>query len=1059
MTDKIIIKVISKTYLAIVSFFSFIILFLIFLFLLLSNGLYLDNLHISNLHLKNAFVKFDKKLYFVVDEVKIEQQTKSKQNLTLQQLNNYLKIVPKVTPFIDTIAISHISAGDFVGRFNYSSNKKGSFSFSFKDDIHAKATLSIKNKDLCIKIEELNTTQYKTTINGIVIIDFENASQYAKLNILTNNDANLTLYTSSNAENLYYKVISHNKINHIKNILDLVPFNRDVKYWANDAIKAKNVKINTFNGKIDFNDIKSAYKNIHLNAVVYSLKYKYNPKLATIDSRKTELEFKNGILYIKPMQAYTYNTYLKKSWLKIDFTKEHERLDLYLMLDGIVNDDILYLLSVYKIKLPFKQNSGLIDTQLHLSVDLRTIDVNVNGDFSLKQANIDYIGLNLDLFNAHIHLDNSDIIIDKMQAKYQNILDTNISATYNAKKELGKINFQVNSIKYKNLVLDRTAQPLEAHYSLSTDKKLLQISKSKWKYNKQSIILNTFTMPYDIRDSVIKLPPVMISMESIAQAYVNGKINIKEHLLNLDLDLYKLQYGGLGLNQTDAHFKIKYDKTLFINAASNIYITMNGSKYKIKNLKLSVDEKSIKSKRISVDIGQYINTKVYVKHMFGSNKVSIGLNDFVLKNPKTKKVLYDNKKIRLQAFFSENNITIKSPELNAVFYSDANIWKLNLFSLDRISKNSDILKQLNFSNGEVSFYKNSKQSYTQFQASIIYPYALLMNKNTYIHNYNIKGKINKNRKIYLNINKKVKVKITDKVTIKPKNCGINIHEVLQLVKNIQKVNRLNTSSSTTSPKIYLNATNSYIYLSKNRYIISDKIYMQYINNIVTAQLNYKKGQAGFKLENSRFYLYGKDFNDKFMEQFFAFSKFKGGTLDFSLQGTFENYRGLFFMRNTTIVDYKLLNNVLAFVNTVPSLVTFSLPDYNRDGLYVQNGYLQFSSTNGLFNISDFYIQSKELKIIGKGIADITNDKINLTLNLKTDLASDVSKIPLVGYIIFDGKSLSTTLKVTGKLSNPDVQTQLAKDIVVAPLNIIKRTLTLPYKLIKKAVDDVNKTVY
>jgi len=95
--------------------------------------------------------------------------------------------------------------------------------------------------------------------------------------------------------------------------------------------------------------------------------------------------------------------------------------------------------------------------------------------------------------------------------------------------------------------------------------------------------------------------------------------------------------------------------------------------------------------------------------------------------------------------------------------------------------------------------------------------------------------------------------------------------------------------------------------------------------------------------------------------------------------------------------------------------------------------------------------------LGKGTANIKQNKINLLLNLKTDLASDVSKIPLVGYLIFDGKSLSTTLKVTGKLNNPKIQTQLAKDIVVAPLNIIKRTLTLPYRLIKKAVNDVNGT--
>ena len=1041
------------------SFFSFIILFFIFLFLILQNGLYLDNLHISNLYIKNTYIKFDNKLHIAVDDIKILQQSKSEQNFDLQTFNKSLKIISKITPFIGSISVDKITVDDFIAKFNYSDKEQGRLNFKFQNDLNATALLSIQNNNLIIKLKELTSKKYKTKITGTILIDSNSMYQYSKLNILINNDANLTLYTLSNESNLFYNIDSHNKIHNVKAILNLIPLNKSIKYWADDAITAKSLQIKELNGKINFNNTAEIYKEININAVANNLDYKYNKKLAPIETEKTLLEFRNGIFYIKPINAYTYKTYLKNSWLKIDFTKPHEYLDLYLMLDGIVNNDILHLLSIYKINLPFKQNSGLIDTNLHLGIDLRTIDTNVSGDFSLKKANIDYIGLNLDLVNAHIHLNNSDIIIDKMQAKYQNIIDTNITAQYNVKNELGNINFNVNKINYKGLKLDISSQNLTVLYHLSTEKKVLHISKSDWRYQNQNIQLDKFSMPYNITDKTIKIPPVLLSMNNIAKAYINGEIDIKKSLFNFDLDLFKLHYVGISLNQTDAHFRIKYNKKLFINAANDLYIALNGSEYKIKKLKLIIDNKSINVKRTSVDIGQYITTKVYAKHMFGSNKINIGLNDFILKSPKTQRVFYNNKKIRLQAFFNENNISIKSSQLNAEFYSDKDIWQLKLFSLDRIAKNSNILKQLSISSGEVDFYKKSENSYTQFKANIIYPYALLMNKNKPIHNYQVEGKINKNRKIYLRVNKDVQVKITDKININPRNCGINIHEVIKLIQSIQKLQNKTKSSSSAAPKIYLNANNSYIYLGKDRYVISDKIYMQYINNIVTAQLTYKKGQAGFKLANGKFYLYGKNFNDKFMEQFSAFSKFKGGSLDFSLQGTFEDYSGVFFMHKTTIVDYKLLNNVLAFVNTVPSLVTFSLPDYNKDGLYVKNGYLQFSAKNNIFNISDFYIQSKELKILGKGIADVTHDKIKLTLNLKTDLASDVSKIPLVGYIIFDGKSLSTTLKVTGKLSDPKVETQIAKDIVVAPLNIIKRTLTLPYKLIKKAVDDVNQTGY
>ncbi|WP_297485163.1 DUF3971 domain-containing protein, partial [Sulfurimonas sp.] len=711
------------------SLFSFIILFLVFLFFVLQNGLYLDNLHISNFYLKNSYIRLDDKLHIVIDDVKIRQQTASSKRLSFEEINNYLKLIPKIIPYIGTLTISKIEVDDFTANFDYSSKKKGLLHFHYKDIINCNAVLFTKNSNLAIHIQDLNSSKYKTSISGNIVINTTTLKQYTKLNILLNNDANLTLNAISNENHLRYTIKSHNDIQNIKALLNLIPFNKDVKYWANDAIEAKYVTIKKVNGEINFNDLSNAYKHIYLNAVVHSLKYRYNPMLAVIDSKQTELEFKNGVLYIKPRKAYTYNTYLKNSWLKIDFTKKHEFLDLYLHLDGRLNDDILHLLSVYKIILPLKQNSGVINTNLHLNVDLRTIQVNVDGDFSLKKANVDYIGLNLNLFNSHIHLHNSNVTIDKMQIKYQNILDTNLSAAYNVKTKLGDIRFKVNNIRYKGLKLDRSNSKLHILYHLSKNKKFLHLSKSQWKYKNQAITVNAFSMPYDIHDTTIALPPVMISTKDIAQAFVSGNVNIKNKHLNFDIDLFNLNYEGLKLEQTDVHLSAKYDTKFTLNAANDIYISINGSQYKIKKLQMIFDDKSVKLQPTSIEIGKYISTKIYAKHLFDSNQVDIRLNNFILKSPRTQRILYNNKKIKVQAFFSDKNITIKSSQLDATFFSDKEKWGLNLFSLDRIAKNSDILKQLNISSGVVSFYKKSNQTSTKFQANIIYPYSILMDKN------------------------------------------------------------------------------------------------------------------------------------------------------------------------------------------------------------------------------------------------------------------------------------------------------------------------------------------
>ncbi len=246
--------------------------------------------------------------------------------------------------------------------------------------------------------------------------------------------------------------------------------------------------------------------------------------------------------------------------------------------------------------------------------------------------------------------------------------------------------------------------------------------------------------------------------------------------------------------------------------------------------------------------------------------------------------------------------------------------------------------------------------------------------------------------------------------------------------------------------VSIEAKDSYLYISDKRRSISESMKFRYLNNILILNLKHYKGTARLILEKDKLYVHGEKFNDKFMEKLFVLSDFKGGTFEFDMSGTTKNYDGIFTINNTIVLDYKILNNILAFVNTVPSLLTFSIPGYHKKGLKVKTAYMKFKSKNNILNISDIYLDSKEIDIFGSGKANFIDDTVDLELNLKSDLGSKISKIPLVGYLLMDKDSISTTLSITGKLSDPDIKSLIAKDIVVVPLNILKRTITLPFKL-------------
>jgi hypothetical protein len=280
--------------------------------------------------------------------------------------------------------------------------------------------------------------------------------------------------------------------------------------------------------------------------------------------------------------------------------------------------------------------------------------------------------------------------------------------------------------------------------------------------------------------------------------------------------------------------------------------------------------------------------------------------------------------------------------------------------------------------------------------------------------------------------------------IRGNNTGINIPVLFKFLSAHTDKNGA-SSKSDTSPPIRIHATNSYLYLMKGRKIVADTLDANLYNDNFDATLHHMDGSAVLKIRNNLFSIDGVGFNDKFMGHLFALSDFSGGNFSFQAKGKTDSFDGLMRVENTILKDYKVLNNVLAFVNTIPSLATFSLPNYNSKGLPVNEGYAHFAYQKGIVSVDNFTLNSPEMKITGTGRADFNSNQLDGVLTLKTDLGSALGKVPMVGYILLgDDGSLATTLTLSGKLDDPKIDTAIAKEIVTAPFNILKRTLVYPF---------------
>ena len=1021
---------------------------LVAIFIILQNGLYIDNISIPDVKVKQLYIKWNEKVDISIKEISVhKKQSNNEAEINYKDIDNYLKSLSLASNWFESVVIDKIKFNDISASFKYEDGKKG-FIIASSPDFDFNGSIYYESNFLNMKINEFKDSKRKINLNGSLFFNPKDIELSSVFNLNINNDLDAKVFIHTNEQRLDYKLIGNKEIKDITHLIDLANLPKEARYWALDAIDMSYATIDSANGFIEFDKLSEAYKNIHVKATANKMNYTYNKKLDSIHTQKTLLEFKNGVLFIYPKEAYSYGMFLDKSWLKIDFSTPQEILTLHLLFDGEINSDMLKILSAYEIDLPFLQRKGKVATNLTLTVNLMTIDVDARGDFFSKEANFDYLGLNIDVFDAYIKLNNHDVEINNMKAKYKDIATAEVDVVFNAKVSEGTISFQAEYIGLNNGALLLDKNPIKIVYNISPNKDTIDIAKSRWKYDNFILNLDKVSVPFDLDRLLVKLPATYFEIDGVASGFVAGSIPIDTMKIDLRTDILKLNYKGVEFSQSDTPLNISYDDTLIISSISNILFNIDGSEFDLNDAVLDIGAHSINLKHANLlSTDGFISTEINAFYNTKNGTGILGLKDLNIQDNDS--LFYSKDKLIFSFETLKESINIDSKELDSKFVITDDGWNVELNSLVKISNDSKFLKEFKITQGKVKLHKKDSEKSISLKADILYPHKLLVSDNKPIQNFKIKGEIS-SKKSSININEKINIKIGHNIAVNIKDSGINMPEVLNLLRDI------NTSSNKKSAKsIILDASNSYLYVGHNRKVISDRMSLQHQHGITTAQLEHKDGHAGFKLEKKNIHLYGENFNDEFMENLFSLAEFKGGKLNFSMNGTIENYDGLFYIKNTTITDYKMINNILAFINTVPSLATFSLPGYSKSGLKVDSAYMNFNAKNSVFSISDFFLDSKEIDILGGGVADLNRDKINLMLNLKTDLGSSVSKIPLVGYILLgDDNTISTTMKITGKLSNPDVKSLIAKDIAVAPINIVKRALLLPYDLIK-SIGDIN----
>ncbi|NDJ26446.1 hypothetical protein DMB95_00530 [Campylobacter sp. MIT 12-8780] len=271
----------------------------------------------------------------------------------------------------------------------------------------------------------------------------------------------------------------------------------------------------------------------------------------------------------------------------------------------------------------------------------------------------------------------------------------------------------------------------------------------------------------------------------------------------------------------------------------------------------------------------------------------------------------------------------------------------------------------------------------------------------------------------------------------------NLHYIL---KDTQKINDVNFSS-----KLELEALNSGIILqsanNSGKKLSFDELHFDMDKQKMS--LKAKRNEAIYELNKDEKQLVGKinKVNDKTLNEFFGSNIVEKGNFELHIKGSgFERFNGEIIMNDTYFKELKFHNQLISFIDTIPSLLLFKSPTFNEKGLSIQKGAVLFEKQKNKITIQALTLDGDSVDILGVGDINLDDKKLDLELELQTlKSATDIiSKVPIINQIIL-GKDrvISTQILVEGDLDNPKFKTQIIKETLKLPFNLLKNIIDIP----------------
>ncbi len=886
----------------------------------------------------------------------------------------------------------------------------------------------------------------------------------------------------------------------IKNIIQTVP--TVLKYFEKIDIESLIVDGNTFNILFD-ND----YIYLDNNYINIASKYKVAGSSIELDLYSIYLKKENAMLrgklklnYFKEVLNFfgTYNYKEAQGDLNLQITKEY--IDFFVTSGKLKN--LKFLKSLFRLPIVGEQwmyenvTGEMKLNYLYGKLKTDTFEPilgEIKGDALITNASITFNKKVAPVKTKKLHIvfEKGILNFHMLKPKYKNIdIDGSFVKIPNLSNRKGRV---LIDIKANHLLDDDVLEILRA-YEINIPVKQVDGSinaslqldvpyngdikvKGVFDIKDANLLLNSFPLYTKSAKVILNNYNVLIKSNSVKhKKMIDTRLN-----LNIDVKTQRAK-GEVFVNS----FIVKKSNNEIINIKDfNSSLLVDFKKNTIIDLK-ELDTKIFLEKDFTkIKISNFDSLYKYSKLLQSMN---IKKGNITLKIKDENEIYIDTKVQNLNIPIKKDNKNITSLHLKGFLKND----KIELSSLnnDFQIKSFNNKLSLKLKNLDINYKKDKKEEKSEKEKNNLFNNIRLelinsninIEKNSFYSKYaeillnkkqiNIDGIFykkdlpfykNKKRILEYDIKAVYKDEIF-KLETKDKSIKFTLDEdnANLYMQNIDLAYDTNAKNENTL-SLKLNAKNSNIIINDKYKLLASSYSLNSNKNTTSFNLVHKNSKIKFfKDKENKITINASKINDEMINTFFDKNIVSGGNISINANSVNNILRGKIVFSKNRINNLAILNNLITLVNTSPALINplLALPavygmvkngGFNLNGYAINEGYIDF-----IYNIKKQFLNMHKIVTIGNSVdftgnttIDFTNDLIDSSMNLifMKDYSKIVSYIPLVNYVFLGkDKVVSTKIKITGKLGDPIIKSDIVKDSAVAPLNVIKRIFTAPIEL-------------